>query len=227
MELGGKASAIVCEDANIETAAMHCALGGFLHAGQICMSTERIIVRKEVADQFRQAIKKALGDLHGENGFGVPQMAASRFVNRNKTLLFDAASKGGKALFGDLAANDVSGTRLPAVLLEQVKPNMDIYYQESFGPTASLYVVDSDQEAVKLANDTSYGLSNAVFSCDLRRAMRLADELESGAVHINSMTVHDDVALPHGGHKESGFGRFNGLLGLSEWTRTKAITWDE
>ena len=117
--------------------------------------------------------------------------------------------------------------RCVPVIIENVKENMDIYHTESFGPTVSLYIVKSDEEALQLANDTDYGLASAVFTEDLRRGIKLAKGIETGAVHINSMSVHDETALPHGGAKKSGFGRFNGVPGLQEWVRSKVITWKD
>jgi acyl-CoA reductase-like NAD-dependent aldehyde dehydrogenase len=100
---------------------------------------------------------------------------------------------------------------------------MEIYQTESFGPTVSLIEIDSEEEAMRIANDTEYGLSSSVFTEDLRRGLRFAREIETGAVHVNGMTVHDEAGLPHGGTKASGFGRFNSV-GMEEWVRTKTVT---
>ena len=229
MELGGKAPSIVCEDANIQTAALQCALGAFLHAGQICMSTERILVNRKIVDEFREALKGTMDHVFAEqaDGSGVPQLVTSAPVTKNKKLLEDAISKGAKAIYGDPKHNHESSTRMKPVIIENVSDKMDIYHTESFGPTVSLYVVDDDEEALRIANDTDYGLASAVFTEDLRRGLRLAKRIESGAVHINSMSIHDEAALPHGGVKKSGFGRFNGLPGLEEWVRTKVVTWKD
>lgn len=228
MELGGKAPSIVCEDASISNAALQCALGAFLHAGQICMSTERIIVHEKVADEFREALKGTMEQLFGENGgLGVPQLVTSAPVEKNKRLLSDAVSKGANVVWGDVSKNDDGKTRMKPVVIEKVHESMDIYYTESFGPTVSLYVVKDDEEALRIANDTEYGLASAVFTEDLRRGFKIARAIETGAVHINAMSVHDEPALPHGGAKKSGFGRFNGLPGLEEWTRSKVITWQD
>lgn len=225
LELGGKAPSIVCEDANVQTAALQCAIGAFLNAGQICMSTERILVHAKIADEFRTALKATMDQVFGEQGMGVPQLVTSAPVTKNKKLLEDALSKGAKTLYGDAAHNEASTTRMRPVIIENVKPGMDIYHTESFGPTVSLYIINSDDEAIAIANDTEYGLSSAVFTEDLRRGLKIARQIETGAVHINSMTVHDESALPHGGAKKSGFGRFNGLTGLDEWVRTKVVSW--
>ena len=227
MELGGKAPSIVCEDANIGTAALQCALGSFLHSGQICMSAERILVHKNVVDKFTEAFKGAVDQVFGGEGRDAPILVTSLAVDKNKKLVKDAVSKGAKAIYGDVDASEDSKTRMRPVIVEGVKKDMDLYYTESFGPTVSVIVVDSDEEAIKIANDTEYGLSSAVFTEDLRRGLKIAKQIESGAVHINGMTVHDEPALPHGGAKKSGFGRFNGAEGLNEWLRTKTVTWKD
>jgi acyl-CoA reductase-like NAD-dependent aldehyde dehydrogenase len=224
LELGGKASVIVCEDANLELAAEQCALGAFSHAGQVCMSTERIIVHDTVADRFRPILKAAIDRIFGE---GQP---ASILINETaaakvRGLVQDAVTKGANLLYGSLSDGSEGVNRLLPVVVEDVQPGMDIYYNESFGPSVSLYTFTDDEQALKLANDTAYGLTGAVFTEDLRRGLSLAKRLETGAVHINNMTAHDEASLPHGGVKDSGFGRFNGPDGLREWVKTKSITW--
>lgn len=227
MELGGKAPSIVCEDANVETAALQCVLGSFLHAGQICMATERILVNAKIVDQFRSALKATMDKIFSDQGMGVPQLVTAAPVEKNKKLLADALSKGATAIYGDPDHDESSKTKMRPVVIENVKPDMDIYHTESFGPTVSLIVVNSDEEAIAIANDTEYGLTSAVFTEDLRRGLRIAREIESGAVHINSMSIHDEAALAHGGVKKSGFGRFNSLQGLDEWVQTKVVTWKD
>jgi acyl-CoA reductase-like NAD-dependent aldehyde dehydrogenase len=228
LELGGKAPAIICEDADIRQAATQCALGAFLHAGQICMSTERIIVNAKVADKFREALKPAMSNIYSQQGQGTSgQLFSELPVKNNQKLLADAISKGATVLYGDPYHVESNKTKMRPVVLEAVTPTMDIYHTESFGPTVSVIVVQSDEEAIGIANDTVYGLSSAVFTEDLRRGLRIAKQIESGAVHINSMTVHDESSLPHGGFKQSGFGRFNSLDGLKEWVHTKVITWKD
>ena len=189
MELGGKAPSIVCEDADIQNAALQCALGAFLHGGQICMSTERILVHEKIIDQFRPALKATMDQLFSDKGMGVPQLVTAAPVEKNKKLLSDAVSKGAKALYGDPDANEDSKTTMRPVILENVKEGMDIYHTESFGPTVSLYTVKSDEEALRIANDTDYGLSSAVFTEDLRRGIKLAKGIETGAVHVSHFHV--------------------------------------
>ncbi|KAI0410054.1 aldehyde dehydrogenase [Xylaria palmicola] len=221
LELGGKAPAIVWEDANLELAAESCSLGAFLNSGQICMSTERIIVHKKVSAAFQEKLQGAVSKMWPEALVHINSQA----VEKNKKLAGDASSKGAIILNGDVNATESSDTRLKPIVIAQVTPDMDIYKQESFGTTVSLLEVDSEEEALRIANDTEYGLSSAVFTEDLRVGLRFAKRIETGAVHINNMSVHDEAALPHGGTKASGYGRFNASAGLDEYLRTKTVTW--
>ncbi|UPK96369.1 hypothetical protein LCI18_007304 [Fusarium solani-melongenae] len=225
MELGGKASAIVLEDADLEKTSLHCARGAFMNAGQICMSTERILVQDSIAPEFQRLLGQTIRKLFG-SARDTPVIVTAASAQRNRDLVADAVSKGAKSvpLFDDSHTDQVE-TRMRPVLLSNVKPNMQLYSGESFGPSVSLFTFKSLEDAVTLANDTEYGLSAAVFTNDLSKGFRIADELESGAVHINSMTVHDEHPLPHGGVKKSGFGRFNGYQGLDEFLYYKTVTW--
>lgn len=196
LELGGKAPAIVLEDADLEMAANECVVGAFLHSGQICMSTERIIVHEKVAAEFEDCFKKAVAAF-APKGSEPPVLINNAGVTKNKKLLKDAVDKGAIILHGDHEGGD--GTKMMPVVVKGTTKEMDLYYTESFGPTVSLITVKSEEEALELANDTEYGLSAAIFTKDLGKALRMARQIESGAVHINGMTVHDETALPHGG----------------------------
>lgn len=225
-ELGGKAPAIVWEDADLDLAAKQCALGSFINSGQVCMCTERIVVHKTVAADFKQRLIDNIDVMFGsksshDNGLVLINEAA---VRKNKNLVQDAVGKGAVCLYGDVNAQESSVTRMRPIVLEKVTRDMAIYYGESFGPSVTLFEVSTEAEAVELANDTEYGLTSAVFTKDLQRGLDFARRIESGAVHINSMTVHDESALPHGGAKASGYGRFNSSYGLEEWVRTKTVT---
>ncbi|KAJ6530322.1 salicylaldehyde dehydrogenase [Mycena capillaripes] len=227
MELGGKAAAIVLDDADLELAARSCALGAFLHAGQICMSTERVIVQASVLDAFRTAFIQAV-EAFAPKEREAPVLVSSAGVARNRALVQDALGKGAVLLSGDGDSDaNASATTLRPLVLEGVTPAMTLYREESFGPSVSLIAVPSEAEAIRVANDTEYGLNGAVFTKDLARGLRVAKALECGSIHINSMTVHDEAALPHGGVKGSGWGRFNAATGLEEWVRGKVVTWRE
>ncbi|KAG6007442.1 hypothetical protein E4U21_006031 [Claviceps maximensis] len=225
LELGGKAPAIVWEDADLDLAAQQCALGAFIHSGQVCMSTERILVHKAIKEPFRQALAAAVATMFPADG-EAPVLINSIAAERNRQLVANATGRGATILHGDVNARESSDTRLRPIIVDNVTTDMDIYKTESFGTTVSIMDIESEEEAIRIANDTEYGLSAAVFTRDLRRGLRFAEEIETGAVHINSMTVHDEPGLPHGGAKSSGYGRFNASLGLEEWTRTKNVTYD-
>lgn len=220
LELGGKAPAIVWEDADLELAATECAKGAFVHSGQVCMSTEKILVHRNVAAAFAAQLKAKTALMFGEAGVLVNKAG----VERNVRLVKDALAKGGKLLVGSVEQDHKApGTHMSAIVVTGVTPAMELYQTESFGPTVSVIEIETEEEALRLANDTEYGLSAAVFTEDLRRGLRMARGIESGAVHVNGMTVHDETGLPHGGVKGSGFGRF-GCEGLGEWVRTKTVT---
>lgn len=223
LELGGKAPAIVCADADLDVAAQHCVVGSFLYSGQICMSTERILVHESIVSEFEKKLGEWIERIFSSDA-EAPVLIASGAVSKNHSLMKDAIDKGAKLVYGNLDTADPAKNRMRPIVVGGVKSEMDIYKQESFGPTVSLISFSSDEEALRIANDTEYGLSSAVFSKDLRHAMRLAKKIETGAVHINRMSVQDEAALPHGGAKASGYGRFNGAI--DEWVRTKNITFD-
>ncbi|KAM0543281.1 hypothetical protein ACHAPJ_012365 [Fusarium lateritium] len=223
LELGGKAPAIVCEDADLDIAAKHCAMGAFMFAGQICMSTERILVHRSIRLEFEEKLKTWTSKLFSPENDS-PVLINDRAVAKNRALVSSALTQGASLVCGDLKVTDKTNTRLRPIVVSNVNPGMEIYMTESFGPTVSVIEFETDEDALVVANDTEYGLSSAIFSRDLRRALRLAKRIETGAVHINRMTVHDESALPHGGAKSSGFGRFN--AGMEEWVRSKNITYD-
>ncbi|KAF8217926.1 salicylaldehyde dehydrogenase [Mycena galopus ATCC 62051] len=233
MELGGKAAAIVLDDADLEHAAMQCTIGAFVHAGQVCMSTERILVHAAVIDQFRPALQRAVAGFAPANG-PAPVLVQGAAVARNRALVEDALGKGATLLHGDHTADEAhpetgapSATRLRPIVVEGVTREMAIYRDESFGPSVSLIAVKDEDEAIAISNESDYGLNSAIFTRDLARGLRVAKRLECGNIHINAMSVHDEASLPHGGVKSSGWGRFNGAWGLEEFVRIKTVTYKE
>lgn len=223
LELGGKAPAIVWEDADLDLAAEQCALGAFINSGQVCMSTEKILVHKAVRSEFEKKLAASVAKIFSAER-DAPILISAAAVGKNKALVKDAVSNGASVVHGDLDLQETTQTRLRPIVVSNVTTDMDLYKTESFGPTVSILEIETEDEAIRLANDTEYGLSSAVFTSDLRRGLRLAREIETGAVHINNMSVHDESGLPHGGAKSSGYGRFNSSAGLSEWVRSKTVT---
>ena len=181
MELGGKASAIVLKDADLKKAALGCALGAFIHSGQVCMATERIIVHSSIIEPFKAALNQTISSLHPTSG-PAPVLIASAGVTKNKSLVTKALSSGAKLVYGDHpdSTSETSNHRMRPIVIEGVKKDDDIYYQESFGPTVSLYSFETEEEALELANDTEYGLAASVFTEDLGSGLRVAKGIESG-----------------------------------------------
>ncbi|HKR41273.1 MAG TPA: aldehyde dehydrogenase [Paraburkholderia sp.] len=224
LELGGKAPLVVLDDADIEAAAHAAAFGAFANSGQICMSTERIIVDESIADAFvtrlgERARALPLGDPR-KGPVVLGSVVDMSTVERCNALIDDALAKGATLVCGGKAET----TLMPATLLDHVTPEMRIYHDESFGPVKGIVRVRGEDAAIACANDNAYGLSSAVFSRDTARAWGVAQRIESGICHINGPTVHDEAQMPFGGVKESGFGRFGGKAGIAEFTELRWIT---
>lgn len=222
MELGGKNSAIVCADADLQVAVREVLAGAFLNSGQICMSTDRIILHTSIANAFLEALKSALST---NTDSEPPTLVNEASKTRVEALISSALEAGAHLIHGPSTTNSKSGIRMAPVVLGGIKQDMTVWQEEAFASLAACMIVDSDEEAVKIANSSGFGLSAAVFTEDLRKGLAIAKRLQSGAVHINSMTIHDEPALPHGGVKNSGWGRFNTTQGLEEFLVTKSVTW--
>ncbi|MGD9914784.1 MAG: aldehyde dehydrogenase [Rhizobiaceae bacterium] len=223
LELGGKAPFIVLDDADIDGAVNAAVFGAFMHQGQICMSTERIIVDEKVADEFvaklaDRASKLPAGDPRGHVVLG--SLISAEAAERNEALVKDAVAKGAVLKAGGKR----TGTVVEATVLDNVKPGMRVYGEESFGPVKPIIRVTDEDEAVRVANDTEYGLSSAIFSRDVQRALAVAARLETGICHINGPTVADEAQMPFGGVKSSGYGRFGGKAAIAEFTDLRWVT---
>jgi acyl-CoA reductase-like NAD-dependent aldehyde dehydrogenase len=227
LELGGKAPLIVLADADLERAAAATSFGAFFNQGQICMSTERVLVERSVAEPFAQMLAARASALR----VGDPREAQTQIgplINeaalvRVRELVDDAREHGAQVLAGGEAA----GPCYPPTVLFGVSPHMRVYGEESFGPLASITAVDGVEEAIELANDTEYGLAAAVFSQNIPRALEVAQRIQSGICHINDATVHDEPQMPFGGVKDSGWGRFGGRAALEEFTELRWMTIQE
>ncbi len=224
LELGGKAPMIVLDDADLEEAVRAAAFGAFMNQGQICMSTERVIVHEKVADAFlRRFAEKATSLKCGDprtDGTQVGSLIGKEAAERVDQLLQDAVSKGARVVAG----GSREATIMRPTVLDGAQPNMTIYHEESFGPVASVIRVSNDEEAIRIANDTQYGLTASIFSQNIPRALAIARRVQSGMCHINGATVHDEAQMPFGGVKDSGYGRFGGRAGIDEFTELRWIT---
>lgn len=224
LELGGKAPLIVLDDADLDEAVKAAAFGAFMNQGQICMSTERIIVVDSVADAFagKFAAKVAtmpVGDPRdGKTPLGA--VVDAKTVAHVQSLVADALARGAVQLNGGTS----DGVLMPAHVIDKVTPEMKLFRDESFGPVVGIARARNEEHAIALANDTEYGLSAAIFTRDTARGLRIAKAIKSGICHINGPTVHDEAQMPFGGVKSSGYGRFGGKAGVDSFTELRWIT---
>lgn len=224
LELGGKAPLVILDDADIGQAVDAAAFGAFANSGQICMSTERIIVDEKIADAFiEQLTRKAVGLPLGDPRKGpvvLGSVVDMSTVTRCNEIIDDALAKGAKLLCGGKAEN----TLMPATLIDHVTPAMRIYSEETFAPVKGIVRAKGVEEAIAIANDNPYGLSSAVFGKDVGRALQVAKRIEAGICHVNGPTVHDEAQMPFGGVKDSGIGRFGGKAGIAAFTDLRWVS---
>jgi benzaldehyde dehydrogenase (NAD) len=224
LELGGKAPLVVLDDADLDEAVSAAAFGAFANSGQICMSTERVIVDARIADEFvrkfgAKAMTLSLGDPR-EGAVVLGSVVDRSAVERCNALIDDAVEHGATVVCG----GKTDSTLMPATILDDVTSAMRVYHEESFGPITPIIRVDGVEEAIDAANDTEYGLSAAVFGRDIARAWSVAQRIDSGMCHVNGPTVHDEAQMPFGGVKGSGYGRFGGQAGIDAFTELRWIT---
>jgi acyl-CoA reductase-like NAD-dependent aldehyde dehydrogenase len=232
LELGGKNAIIILDDADIDYAVDAAAFAAFMNSGQICMSSDRILVHESLAEEFTDkfAAKVAAlptGDLadpttvigplvHTDHEHRCGLFAAQRITD----LVKDAVAKGAAVLVGGESTETVH----PATVLTGVPRDADLYYAEAFGPVCTVDTFATDDEAVALANDTDYGLSAGIITENGTHGLRVARRLRTGIVHINDQSVADEPQAPFGGFKSSGYGRFGGRWGIEAFTNTRWIT---
>jgi benzaldehyde dehydrogenase (NAD) len=224
LELGGKAPLIVLDDADLDEAVKAAAFGAFMNSGQICMSTERIIVVDAVADEFVAKFAAKVGSMPvGDPREGTTPLGAvvdQKTVDTVRGLIDDALANGADQVVG----GDANGVLMPAHVIDKVTPAMKLFRDESFGPVVGIIRARDEAHAVELANDTQYGLSAAVFTRDTARGLRVAKQIQSGICHVNGPTVHDEAQMPFGGTKASGYGRFGGKAGIDSFTELRWVT---
>ena len=224
LELGGYNPLIVLSDADLDYAVDATAFGAFLHQGQICMSARRIIVEEPIAESFvERLVEKTKGLKSGdpkEQDTIIGPLITGDAVESVRSRVEDAVAKGAKVLAG----GEADGAVYHATLLSDVPEDSDFARVETFGPVAAIEVAGNAEDAVERANRTSYGLAAAIITSDPDRGMALAQQIQSGIVHVNDQTVADEPQMPFGGVKDSGFGRFGGTAAINEFTELRWVT---
>ena len=227
LELGGKDPMIICDDADIEIAAQGASWGGFVNAGQVCTSIERVYVFESVIDQFTEAIieeakKVVLGNPMDPNT-DIGPMASKAQQEKAIQKVEQAVSDGARLLAGGNVPKDFeNGYFYQPTVLDKIKPNMEIVTEETFSPVLPIQRVSSIEEAIQQSNDSIYGLGCSIFTNDIERALTAADDIKSGTVCINSPLM-ENIAAPFGGMKQSGIGREHGKEALDEFREAKHI----
>jgi acyl-CoA reductase-like NAD-dependent aldehyde dehydrogenase len=190
------------------------------------MGTDRILAHSSIAPKLIEAMNTQLAAA-AKSSDPLPDVVSAASKTRLAKLVSDALSHGAKLISGSADQSTPGPASFIPTILGDVPPQSQLFQEEAFGPVASVTTFDDVDKAIEFANSTPYGLSAAVFTRDLRRGFAIAKKLQSGAVHINSMTVHDEAALPMGGVKNSGWGRFNAEEGMEEFLVRKCVTWDD
>lgn len=224
LELGGKAPQVVLGDADLDEAAGAAAFGAFMNQGQICMSTERVIVDRSVIDEFSSLLAARASQLvvgpPSDPRSQIGPLVHTGARDHVMALIEDARKKGAEVAAGGTA----DGLYVQPTVLLGVTPQMRIYAEESFGPVVSIIEAGGVEDAVNKANDSAYGLTASVFSADVALALEVARRIRSGMCHINSATVHDEPQVPFGGVGASGWGKFGTRAAVDEFTELRWVT---
>jgi acyl-CoA reductase-like NAD-dependent aldehyde dehydrogenase len=225
LELGGKGAVIVTKSADLSSAATFSILGSWVGSGQVCMSTERIYVVKEVAVPFMEILKQKASELQQLPIVNGKQITDLRAYEIND-MVEDAVSKGATIIYQDIElTGEPSADRVKKTILGGIDKTMKIHDHETFGPLSYINVVQSVDEAIAEVNSSKAGLNSSIWTSDIAEGIDIANRVESGAVHINGSTTFDYGTIPHGGVKGSGYGRFGGQWGIDEFSVVKCITW--
>ena len=225
LELGGNNPFVVLKDADIDNAVKAAVFGKFLHQGQICIAINRIIVEDDIYDEFVERFHTHVKTLK----IGDPskeETAIGPIINEKQLKsLQDKIAKAQEQGAKMILSGDIKGQVVPPHIFTEVTADMDLFRNEIFGPLVGIVRAKDETEALKLANDTEYGLSSSVFTKDMEKGLRFARGIRAGMTHINDITVNDESVAPFGGEKNSGIGRFNGEWVLEEMTRTHWVSY--
>jgi vanillin dehydrogenase len=224
LELGGNSAFIVMEDADLDYAVNAATFSRFTHQGQICMSANRILVHKPIYDKFVQKyIKKidklTVGDPKDPNTIIGPVINDKQAKNL-EYMIEKGLEEGAVAVI----KGNINGRLVEPTVLKDVSTTMSIAHEELFGPVVCIMPFEDEDDAVRIANDTRFGLSGAVHTSNLERGVEIAKKIETGMIHVNDLTINDEPIVAFGGEKQSGLGRLNGEWSLEEFTTLKWIS---
>ncbi|WP_246521446.1 aldehyde dehydrogenase family protein [Ornithinibacillus massiliensis] len=227
LELGGNNVLIVLNDADIERAAEAAAFGAYLHQGQICMSLNRVVVDASIYDNFVEVFKEKVSQLKAGDPSD-PETAVGPLINQSEVKrilkeIENSEAKGAKVVIGGQAEGNV----LYPTILKDVTNDMPVAQNEMFGPVSSVIKAKDEQDAIRIANDSPYGLSGAVFSGDIHHGVKVAKQIETGMIHVNDQSVNEEAHVAFGGEKGSGVGRFGGEWAIEKFTTVKWISVQE
>jgi len=225
LELGGSDPFIVCEDADIEKASTGAVKGRFINCGQSCIASKRFIVTKEIAGEFIEKFvskteKLRVGDpLLDDTDIG--PLVNSKSLNNIETLVSKSVKEGAEVATGGERSNS-NGFFYRPTIMKKVSPKMEVASEEVFGPIAPVITVEEEKDAIKVANNSKYGLGASIWTQDLEKAEKLSRSIESGIVTVNNVVI-SDPRVPFGGIKNSGFGRELSRYGMLEFVNVKSI----
>lgn len=230
LEMGGSNPGIIFADANIDKFIEKIYTKRFRNCGQTCDALKRLIVHESIFEEVVEKIKnevdkKRVGDPQDPKT-DIGSLVAKRQLDLLETQVKDAVEKGAKIITGGYKPKGLKGAYYLPTILTKIKPKMRVWSEETFGPVLVLVSFKSEEEAIKLANDTKYGLGSLVFTNDQEKALRVASKIESGTVEINNAN-HWLSCNPFGGYKESGMGREHGVYGFRELTQIKVVSMEK
>lgn len=224
LELGGNSALIVLEDADMDLAVDAAVFSRFTHQGQICMSANRVIVHRSIYDEFAERFVAKAASLPVGDPRDPDTILGPLINQRQADTLADQVEQGVAEGARPLLRGAINGTLFHPTVLADVTPEMSVAQQELFGPVVCLMPFDTEDEAVDIANNTMFGLSGAVHTKNLDHGVELAKRINTGMIHINDTTIHDEPIIAFGGEKNSGMGRLNGEWSLNEFTTLKWIS---
>jgi aldehyde dehydrogenase (NAD+) len=220
LELGGKSANIVFEDADLDLAAAESVKGFTLNAGQVCSAGTRVLVQRSIYDRFVEAVRSVVADIVPGENLG-PIITPAQF--RRVQYYFKVAAEDGATLVHGGAVAGTDGFYVQPTVYANVSNDMRIAREEVFGPVGVLIPFDTEDDAIRMANDSDYGLIGTVWSRDISRALRVADRIEAGQIFVNVWNTMS-VQTPFGGHKNSGYGREKGIEAIHHYSHLKTVT---